>query len=1147
MKKILTLAICYLIHLTNFAQAPGTVTTVEGVYGGRINAIVGDKIGTSALADSFRVFVATESANSIFYATATMPTLGTSSMGNFTALPSANATTGFGSSISKMAYHKKSGNLFFIANANVYAATIAATAATQLTTSGGYIDVAVDGDSYFALSASGSNNTLYYYSINATTGALTLVNSKTISGDAYTNIVVGKNDKLYLFRSSTDPQSVKFSGNISTGVTTSTYTTDTMSSLSSSYSWNAMGVYSDSTVFVGGTNGGTNPYKYLASSSTFGTTYTTIATGIAGTSGSNIEFRTGLVSNYYVYFGSAYSNAKGAASTWSNFGNTSFDTHPNDGYVRFFQENIATGGILLLTTDAGLGWTKNSGASISDINNGILATQVQDFDMNSSKTFGWLAAKDGIRYVNNYNSSAKAWTTAFWPTGDGSPYYSAEMVGNDTTQAYVGNLRIYKTTNKGTSWTKVFTPENAPYNYPSVGVRAEAIAVSDSLNNIVMAGYYSQNSGQYGGVFYSMDSGTNWSQLLINATSFGQDVNVNDIEMTTDSGKVVAYIGVEYINSNVRGMYKAQWNGTAWSVRREEIYSAATSLFSVTDIIIPSKDTIVAVGSFYNAVLGHSYPISFSISRTFSNTWRSTINDTTRQNAYTACAWSKDTLFYSYQENIYYDIINFNATSTSRVGEALYSTVDKGTEINVMYYDELLVGSTTGFRSMRGATKVYTPPVFSTVSISTANTSVCTGTSVTFNANGTNLGMSPVFNWKKNGVNVGSGTAITFVPNTIGNGDIISCVLTANGLNTTSNSITMTVKQTPTIGKITNLRTGAIVSSIVMCKLNDSIQLINSTANGGWNSSNSSIVNFNIQPYTANKIVTIKSMSIGTATITYNIAANGCVASETATIIIAPITAPASITGVSAMCKGTTSTLSSATSGGIWTSLNNAVAINQNSGLTTATNEGTASIRYTLTNASGCSNFVSYSITVNSIPNVPTIQYAAGTIDPQRGAPNGGFCVGKTFTVVGSPANGLWNATGSLSVTNAGVITINTTGAGSITYTYTNPLGCSNSRSVNTVGYNCVGSRGINNQELIVNTLQFSLYPNPAHSIVNVKIDKSTGIETLTITDLYGKQVKTQSLSLGNNSVDISSLSRGFYLITIINANEKQTQKLVVE
>ncbi len=1131
MKKILTLAICSMIYLTNFAQAPGTITSVEGVFGGRINAITGGRVGTTVLSDTFRIFVATESANSIFYTYGHFPTFGTSTVDSFIALPSANATAGLGSSISKMAFHKNSQTLYFIASSNVYSTTVAATSATKLTATNNYTDIIVEGNNFYSLTTSGSDNTVYYSTINASTGALTAVSNTTISSQSYTSLVDGKDDKLYLFRSSNDPQALQFGGTFSTGINLASATTDAMTSLVNTNTWNCMGVYTDGTVFVGGTNGGTNPYKYVANTATFNTAYTTVATGINGTSGSNIEFREdGFFGNYYVYFGTAYSTAKGAASTWFLFGNAGIETHPNDGAVKFFDNNIANNGTLLLTTDAGLGITKNSGSIISDINNGILATQVEDFDMNSSKTFGWLAAKDGIRYVHNYNTTSKSWTTAFWPMGDGSPYYSAEMIGNDSNSVYVGNLRIYKTNDKGSTWNRMFTPENAPYSFPSVGVRAEAIAVSDSLNNIVMAGYYNQNTGQYGGVFYSMDGGTNWNQLLINATSFGQDVNVNDIEMTTDSGRVVAYIGIDYINSTVRGMYKAQWDGATWSVRREEIYGASTSQFSVTDIIIPSKDTIAAVGSFYNPVLGHSYPIYFNISRTVMNSWKSTVVDTTRQGAYTACAWNRDTIFYAYQNNIFYDIISFHSTSTSRVGEATYSTVDNGTEINVMYYDELLVGSSTGFRSLRGATKVYSEPINPSITINTPTTSICSGTSVNFTSSAINIGSSPVFQWYKNNSFVGSGSAITFQPGTLSNGDVINCILTTNNQSVNSNTIIMTVKQSPFVSSITG--------NLVSCSLGLANTLNNTTPNGVWGSSNNTVA-------TISASGRITALSNGSTNINYTVTgSNGCTNIMSSVYKVSTQDVPSNITGTTSICVGTATTLTSTTIGGAWSSMNNRGTINA-SGTFTGVNAGAGEVRYTVTNADGCSAYIATNITVNAIPGIPSIAYASGTANPQTGAPSGSYCVGKVFNVVGSPTGGSWSATGVTSVTGVGTVTINAVGTGTLKYTYTNSAGCSNSRTINGNGFSCAAKALISNNQFTSN--DFSIYPNPAKRFINLKNNTTIDGGNIVITDLYGKTIRTQTLSLGTNTIDISNLSKGMYFLSMITGEGKITKKLVVE
>ena len=105
------------------------------------------------------------------------------------------------------------------------------------------------------------------------------------------------------------------------------------------------------------------------------------------------------------------------------------------------------------------------------------------------------------------------------------------------------------------------------------------------------------------------------------------------------------------------------------------------------------------------------------------------------------------------------------------------------------------------------------PNTTPTVSITTPLTSVCAGSSVTFSANATNEGASPVYQWKKNGGNTGSNSSI-FIDNTLVNSDVISLEMTSNAscvspATVTSNSILMTVNPnlTPTVTITTPLTT----------------------------------------------------------------------------------------------------------------------------------------------------------------------------------------------------------------------------------------------------------------------------------------------------------------------------------------------------
>jgi hypothetical protein len=700
MRKIFTFLA---ISIVLFKLQAQTITTVENVYGGRILGITSSSI--AGFADSANVFVTTESANTAFYAKANGITTGAVNISSFTKMPALTAAAGVGSGVQKIASY--SNYMYYMGGNTIYKTAFNSSTISNTRTFGFFdtslVDFTIKGNRlwYFFKVFSSNQDRFAYSDLDVNGSIINYVSPHGYNNTVYpTKSIMSYNlgDSILVFKQGNDPE-LTILENISTGATA--FVHDNLSTLNPLVNWRTAAIAPDGTIFIGGHSA---THKYMAYKQVGSATWSEVNTGINGVSGSNIAFYANTSSNYYVYFGSAYSNSKGVAASWNNLGNTSFETHSNDG-ASLTLANSFTSGVVLFTTDEGLGWTKNAGSIIKEINTGIEAVQVSDFDMRSAKDFGWLASKAGVRFVRNYNTPSKTWSNAMFPNGDGSPYYSAEMIGNDSNSVYVGNLRIYKTTNKGVIWNQVFTPENAPYNFPSVGTQASAIAVSDSINNIVLAGFKIQGT-QRGGVFVSTNGGASWSQLLINATSAGFDVDVNDIEIVSDSGRVVAYIGVEYdssLTTPLRGMYKAQWNGTSWSVRAEEIYTPTTSLINVTDIVIHSKDTILACGGFYNKVYGREYGINFMVSRPVFNTWRSYVPSVARYQPFSAAAWNGDTLFYAYRDSILYSRIFFSSTGTGTPGEALYSKVDNGTEINVLYYDELLAGSGTGFRSIKGA------------------------------------------------------------------------------------------------------------------------------------------------------------------------------------------------------------------------------------------------------------------------------------------------------------------------------------------------------------------------------------------------------------------------------------------------------------
>lgn len=151
---------------------------------------------------------------------------------------------------------------------------------------------------------------------------------------------------------------------------------------------------------------------------------------------------------------------------------------------------------------------------------------------------------------------------------------------------------------------------------------------------------------------------------------------------------------------------------------------------------------------------------------------------------------------------------------------------------------------------------------------------------------------------------------------------------------------------------------------------NGSITLISSSVNNNqWNKDGVAISGATGQYYNA------------TTSGVYTVTATNCGYTRTSagtTITIVPQINVASIqSSTGSVCTGSTTTLTCATSGGVWSSSNTTKAtINATTGVVTGIGAGTVTIAYTVT-VSGCSNAATYSLNVVDASNIPTPTIAA--------------------------------------------------------------------------------------------------------------------------------------------------------------------------
>lgn len=170
-----------------------------------------------------------------------------------------------------------------------------------------------------------------------------------------------------------------------------------------------------------------------------------------------------------------------------------------------------------------------------------------------------------------------------------------------------------------------------------------------------------------------------------------------------------------------------------------------------------------------------------------------------------------------------------------------------------------------------------------------------------------------------------------------------------------------------------------------------------------------------------------------TTTTTYTVTitdGNGFTSTATTTVTVVPV--PTAILGANNVCIFSSTTLSDLTGGGLWTSSFPGIAsVDPSLGIVTGNDAGATTITYTET-STGC--YATLAFTVNALPVI---------------APIGGItneCLGLTATLTETTGGGVWSsaAPAIASIGATGIVTGNTVGITTMSYTVTNGFGCVN-------------------------------------------------------------------------------------------------------
>ncbi len=301
-----------------------------------------------------------------------------------------------------------------------------------------------------------------------------------------------------------------------------------------------------------------------------------------------------------------------------------------------------------------------------------------------------------------------------------------------------------------------------------------------------------------------------------------------------------------------------------------------------------------------------------------------------------------------------------------------------------------------------GCTQIRVVTVIASPAVITGIPTVCVGNNTTLSS--TTSGGT----WSSSNTAIGTVDASSGSVYGVTNGTVTITYTASNGCFATT---TVTVNPLP----------GAIGGTLTVC-VNAQTTLTATPGGGAWSSGDITVASIGGSSGVA------FGNSAGTAGITYT--RFGC--SSTAVLTVNPV--PASISGPTQVCMGSSITLTDITTPGTWISSNTGVAtIGSSSGTVTPVSAGTTTITYRLT-TTGC--FRTRTTTVNALP--PAIG-GSTTV-----------CPASNVTLTNTTGPGTWvsgNTGIATVVSGTGVVTGVATGTAPITYTVT-ATGCTTSINV---------------------------------------------------------------------------------------------------
>ena len=334
--------------------------------------------------------------------------------------------------------------------------------------------------------------------------------------------------------------------------------------------------------------------------------------------------------------------------------------------------------------------------------------------------------------------------------------------------------------------------------------------------------------------------------------------------------------------------------------------------------------------------------------------------------------------------------------------------------------------------------------------------------------------------------------------------------ISAATLNTAANTLTAIGQNTEyVLGKVACVNPTPTISAsepLAFCS-GGSVTLTSSAATGNTWSNGATTQSIIVS---ASGSFTVTNTNIG-----------GCTSAPSAatTVTVNPLPVITINSSTAQVCNGQSVTLTAA---GATTYSWNTTA---NTSVITVTPALNASYTVLGTNNNNCVNVATQSI--NVLPS-PVLSFTSSS---QL------ICAGQNATISVSGANSYLWSTGAL----VSQIVVTPTTNSSYTVTGTGTGNCSSTSFITQSVSACTSLNNLNNAD---NT--YVIYPNPANNNIAVKFDSVSTVE-IRIFNALGALLLTQTGYVSDSAINIESLSKGIYFISVSNGNTSVQKKIVVE